>query len=338
MGKPSPIARTAGCGVLRRRRGDVSTTVDSTSQVLLLLVHTATFVPISSDAGAEFHRASAGESPEMKAFVQCVLLVAAGLLTLQPVLVAPAQETGPSTGAAPRPSTPPPNSLTEAGSTESQGWPSTGVFVNGGTTKPGKADGTGDPALGGERHPLYRLAKSDAVDVSFTFSPEFNQSLTVQPDGFVALKGAGTLLAEGLTVPQLQQAITQAYSGFLHEPEITVTLKEFEKPYFLASGEVSRPGKYELRGDLTVNEAVAIAGGFTQQARHSQVVLFRRVSSDVAEAHLIDVKRMLNSRNLREDWHLQAGDFVYVPQSRISKIRKYVPTSSMNWYLNPLQF
>jgi uncharacterized protein (UPF0216 family) len=47
---------------------------------------------------------------------------------------------------------------------------------------------------------------------------------------------------------------------------------------------------------------------------------------------------MLNSRNLREDWHLQAGDFVYVPQSRISKIRRYVPTSSTNWYLNPLQF
>ena len=101
---------------------------------------------------------------------------------------------------------------------------------------------------------------------------------------------------------------------------------------------MARPGKYELRGDLTVNEAVAIAGGFTQQARHSQVVLFRRVSSDVAEAHVIDVKKMLNSRDLREDWHLQPGDFVYVPQSRISKIRKFVPTNAMNWYMNPLQF
>jgi polysaccharide export outer membrane protein len=213
-----------------------------------------------------------------------------------------------------------------------------GVLANGEATRPGKADGTGDPALGGNRHPLYRLSKSDTLEVSFTFSPEFNQTLTVQPDGFVVLRGAGALLAEGHTVAELQLAITQAYNGFLHEPEITVTLKDFEKPYFLASGEVSRPGKYELRGDLTVNEAVAIAGGFTQQARHSQVVLFRRVSLDVAEAHLIDVKRMLNKRDLREDWHLQPGDFVYVPQNRISKIRKYVPTSSTSWYLNPLQF
>src|SRR5258708_23626990 len=41
----------------------------------------------------------------------------------------------------------------------------------------------GDPAFGGERHPLYRLSKLDTVDLNFTFSPEFNQSLTVQPDG-----------------------------------------------------------------------------------------------------------------------------------------------------------
>lgn len=132
--------------------------------------------------------------------------------------------------------------------------------------------------------------------------------------------------------------MAEAYRGFLHEPEITLTLKDFDKPYFLASGEVARPGKYELRGDVTVNEAIAMAGGFTQQARHSQVVLFRRVSSEMAETHVLNLKRMLDSRDLREDMHLQPGDFIFVPQSRISKIRKFVPTNSMSWYVNPLQF
>jgi polysaccharide biosynthesis/export protein len=246
----------------------------------------------------------------MKTFVQCVVFAAGGLLTCQLFLAASAQETPPSSG----------------------------VAAKGLAHNSGQADGKGDPALGGERHPLYRLTKSDTLEINFTFSPEFNQSLTIQPDGYVALRGAGLVLAEGLTIAELQQAIANAYRGFLHDPEVSVNLKDFEKPYFLASGEVSRPGKYELRGDLTVTEAVAIAGGFTQQALHSQVVLFRRVSLDVAEAHLIDAKRMLNARNLREDWHLRPGDFIYVPQSRISKIRKFVPASSMNWYLNPLQF
>lgn len=207
-----------------------------------------------------------------------------------------------------------------------------------GTIQPGKADGTGDPAFGGTRHPLYRLSNLDVVEIKFTLSPEFNQTSTVQPDGFISLLNAGSIFAQGLTLPQLQESIARAYVGILHEPDVTISLKDFERPYFLASGEVAHPGRYELRGDLTVHEAVAIAGGFTPHAKHSQVVLFRRISAETAEAHLVDLKKMLNCRNLSEDLHLAPGDFVYVPQSRISKIRKYIPASSTNWYLNPLQF
>ena len=207
-----------------------------------------------------------------------------------------------------------------------------------GTIQPGKADDTGDPAFGGERHPLYRLSTLDVVDVNFTLSPEFNQTLTVQPDGFVSLRGAGIVFAEGLTLPEFRAAVVRAYAGILREPDVTLQLKDFQRPYFLASGEVARPGRYELRGDVTVNQAIAIAGGFTTQAKHSQVVLFRRISAGVAEARLVDLKKMLNHRDLSEDLHLVPGDFVYVPQNRISKMRKFVPTNSTNWYLNPLQF
>ena len=285
----------------------------------------------------QFAVLSNGESPEMKIQVQFVVVVTAGLLFQQPVLVARAQEIAPAPVTSPWLSEPA-AATAAAGPARNQGRRGNRGLASEGALKSGIADGSGDPALGGERHPLYRLSKSDTIEVSFTFSPEFNQNLTIQPDGFVALKGAGTLLAEGQTLPQLQELITRAYASTLHAPEITVTLKDFDRPYFLASGEVARPGKYELRGDLTVNEAVAVAGGFTQQARHSQVVLFRRVSSELAEAHVVDLKKMLNTRNLREDLHLRPGDFVYVPQNRVSKIRKYVPTSAMNLYMNPLQF
>jgi len=272
----------------------------------------------------------------MKEIRQAVIVLAGGLLAAQLILVVPMPASAQSRVDAERPAAPAP--ATTGGGTEG--------LASGCDTRPcaqndqqaRQADDKGDPALGGERHPLYRLAKSDTIDITFTLSPEFNQTLTVQPDGYVVLRDAGPLLAEGLTVTELQRAIVKACGRFLHEPQVSVVLKDFERPYFLASGEVARPGKYELRSDLTVNEAVAIAGGFTQQARHSQVVLFRRVSADTAEAHVLDVKKMLNRRDLREDWHLRPGDFIYVPQSRISKIRRFVPASSTNWYLNPLQF
>ena len=69
----------------------------------------------------------------------------------------------------------------------------------------------------------------------------------------------------------------------------------------MVGGEVGKPGKYELRSETTVAEAVQIAGGFTPQAKHSQVVLFRRVNDDLLETRLLDLKHMLKQGSLKED-------------------------------------
>jgi polysaccharide export outer membrane protein len=184
-----------------------------------------------------------------------------------------------------------------------------------------------------ERNPRYRLRKGDTFDLDFALSPEFNQTVAVQPDGYVTLKGAGSIFVEGQSVPELTETVKAAYAKTLHDPVIAVALKDFEKPYFIASGQVEKPGKYDLRSDLTVTEGVAIAGGFNDKAKHSQVVLFRPVPGGGYEAKLLNVKKLLASRNLSEDVQLQPGDMLYVPQSAFSKIRPFLPTSSMGAYL-----
>jgi polysaccharide biosynthesis/export protein len=204
--------------------------------------------------------------------------------------------------------------------------------------QPGKADGTGNPVLGRDRRPLYRLNKSDVVEISFAFAPEFSQTTTVQPDGFITLRDAGHLLAEGLSAEELESAIANAYSPLLHDPQVTVILKDFDHPYFIAGGEVGRPGKYELRGAITVSAAVAIAGGFTDHAKHSQVVLFRRVTSNMVETHVVNVKAMLKHKNLSEDATLQAGDYLFVPRNSISKIMRFMPATSMGMYSSTPRF
>jgi polysaccharide export outer membrane protein len=204
--------------------------------------------------------------------------------------------------------------------------------------KSGIADGALSPALTEARRPLYRLSKSDVLDIGFTFSPEFNQTVIVQPDGYIPLRGTQQIYAEGMTVPDLAASIREAYMGMLHDPEVSVALKDFDKPFFIAGGEVGRPGKYELRSDTTVTEAVAMAGGFGSRAKHSQVVLFRRVSDEVVESHLLNIKSMLNSRQLQEDMHLRSGDLIFVPQNLISKIRQYLPSSNLSLYSTPTQF
>jgi polysaccharide biosynthesis/export protein len=217
----------------------------------------------------------------------------------------------------------------------------TGAGAGGSSTtaaKAGGADGLGNPLLGGERHPLYRLRPSDVVEISFTVAPEFNQTLTVQPDGFVTLKDAGMVEVQGLNLAEFSAAVQKAYQGYLHDPQVAVQLKDFERPYFIVGGEVGRPGKYELRSDTTVAEAVQIAGGMTQQAKHSQVVLFRRVNDDLVETRLLNLKKMLKQSSLKEDAHLRPGDLVFVPQNAISKIARFLNRPSVSMYMNSAQF
>src|ERR1700683_222872 len=204
--------------------------------------------------------------------------------------------------------------------------------------KSGEADGMGNPRLGGDRRPLYRLNHSDVVALSFTLSPEFDQTLTIQPDGYVSLKDAGAVLAQGLTLEEFRLAVGQAYSGYLHDPQVAVALKEFEHPYFVVGGEVGKPGKYELRSDTSIIEAVQIAGGFTHEAKHSQGLLFRRVNDNLVEARVFNLKKMLNERSLGEDSQLRPGDLVFVPQNSISKIERFLSKPSLSMYISSTQF
>ena len=184
-----------------------------------------------------------------------------------------------------------------------------------------------------DRTPRYRIEAGDSFDVSFELSPEFNQTVSVQPDGFVTLRGVGDLKVAGETVPELTQTLRTAYSKILNNPLISIVLKEFEKPYFVADGQVAKPGKYEMHGQTTLTQAIAVAGGFNSAAKHSQVLLFRRVDDQWTEAKLINVKKMQKSGNLNEDPFLHPGDMLFVPKSAMSKIDRFIPNLSMGTYL-----
>ena len=186
------------------------------------------------------------------------------------------------------------------------------------------------------RESRYEIHAGDSFDINFELSPEFNQTgVTVQPDGFVTLRGVGDLKVDGQTVPVLTRTLTTAYSKILHDPIISVILKDFEKPYFIADGQIGRPGKYDLRGTVTLTQAIAIAGGFNDTAKHSQVLLFRRVNDQWLEAKLINVKKMEKSGKLFEDPYLHSGDMLFVPKNAFSKFARFISAPSVGTMLKP---
>jgi len=188
------------------------------------------------------------------------------------------------------------------------------------------------PALQHRDTSRYRLCASDVIALTFAQTPEFNQTVNVQPDGYVSLVGIGDVHLEGMTSQESIVAIKAAYEPILHEPMVTLELKDFNKPYFIVGGHVFKPGKFDLRGSTTATEAVAMAGGFMESAKHSQVLLFRRVNDSWIEVKNLDLKHILQGHDVNEDPELKPGDMLYVPQNLISKIKKFIPNYGMGSY------
>ena len=187
-----------------------------------------------------------------------------------------------------------------------------------------------------QRNPRYRIQTDDVLELSFRYTPEFDQEVTVQPDGFVELKGLqNDLHIQGLTIPEVIESLKHAYVDVLHDPVISVVLRDFEKPYFIAGGQVGKPGKYDLRGDTSATQAIAIAGGFVDFAKNKQVLLFRRYSDDLVEVKVLNLKRVLKNKDPREDLMLQPGDMLYVPKTAMAMFDRFLPRSSLGTYFSP---
>ena len=166
----------------------------------------------------------------------------------------------------------------------------------------------------------YRITPGDVLELTFPFVPELNQTVTVQPDGYVTLKEISDIRAQGRTLVQLRADVRTAYEPFVVDPVFTIALKEFDAPSFVANGAVAKPGRYDLRGPLTLTQALALAGGTTWGANTAHVALYRRYGRDAVEVKQINVQRMLAKRDLSEDPLLQPGDMIVVPNGILGKL------------------
>ena len=184
------------------------------------------------------------------------------------------------------------------------------------------------------REEPYRIQPSDQLQLSYRYIPEYDEVLSVQPDGFVSLKLVGAVKISGLSLDEASARILAQLKTRLNDPEITLTLTDFVKPSYVVVGQVTSPGKYEMHGSVSAITAIAIAGGFKDNAKHSQVILFRRTSPDIAKTRILDLKKLMDPKHpkLEEDVALESGDLLVVPKNRVSKIADYVHWVNVGGY------
>ena len=181
----------------------------------------------------------------------------------------------------------------------------------------------------------YHLQPTDRLDLAYRYTPEYNEGLSIQPDGFVSIKLIGDLKLEGLTLDEARTAVLARLRTRLNDPEITLTLEDFVRPTYTVAGQVGNPGRYEIRGRVSAVEAIAVAGGFKDSAKHSQVILFRRVNSDIAQTRVLNLKALMQPSHprLEEDTEIEPGDLLVVPKNKVSKIADYVHWVTIGSYI-----
>ncbi len=192
------------------------------------------------------------------------------------------------------------------------------------------------PVLKPHTEDRYRLVPGDVVEVIYRYTPEFNQTVTIQPDGYVGLQIVGDLKLGGLTLQDALRKIVEKASVRLKEPEVNLFLREFQKPYIVVSGEVANAGRFELRENVTALQAIMISGGFKETAKSNQIVIFRRLNDEFAEVRTLNLKSIKKTTDLENDMTLRSGDIVFVPRNTLSKIERFVRIAALVPLIGPV--
>jgi polysaccharide export outer membrane protein len=188
------------------------------------------------------------------------------------------------------------------------------------------------------QRPRYLLRPGDTLQLQYRLTPEFNQSVTVQPDGYVDLNVGGEVQVAGLNMTQALDLIVSKESSRLKDPELTLVLEEFTRPYVVVAGEVTKPGQIEIRDQMSAISAIMMAGGFTNGAKSGQVIVFRKFNDTLAEVKQLNLTRVTRTAQLEHDMALQPGDIVYVPHDRISRLQHYMQLTNLGFYASPTDF
>ena len=155
----------------------------------------------------------------------------------------------------------------------------------------------------------YRIGPEDMLQISVWKNEPMSRAVPVRPDGKISLPLLNDVQAAGLTALELREVLAKKLAEYMPSPEVSVIVSDVQSFKVSVIGEVARPGRFELKSWTTVLDVLALAGGFTQFASRSRIVILRPAATTM--------KRIpFNYNKLageQENFYLRNGDIVLVP-------------------------
>jgi polysaccharide biosynthesis/export protein len=158
----------------------------------------------------------------------------------------------------------------------------------------------------------FKIGREDVLDVAVWRDGDLSRVLPVRPDGFISMPIVGEVKAEGKTPTQLAEEIKTRLQPYVQEPKVTVIVREVNSSRVFVTGEVARPGSYPLRGKVSLLQAVALAGGFSDFANKEGILVIRQ-GQDGGQYPVRYSELVSDDQEARTDALLMPGDTVVVP-------------------------
>jgi polysaccharide biosynthesis/export protein len=170
----------------------------------------------------------------------------------------------------------------------------------------------------------YRLRVGDELRITVLGAGEFNNTVTVRPDGMISPVGVSDFLAAGRTIPEITEEVRTGLARVLRYPDVSVMLSRYADQLIYVLGEVYTGGTFRYTQDMTALHAVAAAQGPQPSAKMSNVLVLRRTGPTELAVFKIDLEAPLDGDVQARDIFLEPYDIVYVPRSIIAEINKFV--------------
>jgi len=160
--------------------------------------------------------------------------------------------------------------------------------------------------------PVYRMGPEDVVQVSVWNNEAMSRTAPIRPDGKISLPLLNDVPAAGLTPMELRDQLLKRLAEYIPHPEVSVVVTEVRSFKVSVIGQVPKPDRYQLRSAATVMDVLAMAGGFTEFASRSRVVVIR-ASGDKTERIPFDYEKVRSGDPSQANFQLRPGDIVLVP-------------------------
>ena len=164
----------------------------------------------------------------------------------------------------------------------------------------------------------FLLGPEDLLDIVVWKNEDLSQkAVVVRPDGKISMPLIGEITASGRTANQLASQIAARLKEYKDNPVVTVSVKEVNSYYVYVLGEVTKPGKYQLKSHATVLQAVAMASGFTNYASKNKMKVIRHVQGENGTTREIRIPAryddLISGTGDIGNFFLKTGDVVIVP-------------------------